>query len=102
MSLCLAKIGWYDGSYTQVAVSVCAELYNFIDSVTYIRERGVIKGDFQGSCMGFSFCDTKYATMEDGDSMLSPYGRTSRMWDSLLVMKSVCVGGRGFAPRPGQ
>ena len=31
-----------------------------------------------------------------------PYGRTSRVWDSLLVMKSGCAGGRGFAPRPGQ
>ena len=31
-----------------------------------------------------------------------PYGRTSRAWDSLLVMKSGCAGGRGFAPRPGQ
>ena len=30
-----------------------------------------------------------------------PYGRTSRVWDSLLVMKSVCAGGRGFAPWPG-
>ena len=31
-----------------------------------------------------------------------PYGRTSRVWDFLLVMKSGCAGGRGFAPRPGQ
>ena len=31
-----------------------------------------------------------------------PYGRTSRVWDSLLVMKSGCAGGRGVAPRPGQ
>ena len=31
-----------------------------------------------------------------------PYGRTSRVWDSLLVMKSGCAGGRGLAPRPGQ
>ena len=31
-----------------------------------------------------------------------PYGRTSRVWDSLLVMKSGCAGGRGFAPRPGK
>ena len=31
-----------------------------------------------------------------------PYGRTSRVWDSLFVMKSGCAGGRGFAPRPGQ
>ena len=31
-----------------------------------------------------------------------PYGRTSRVWDFLLVMKSGCSGGRGFAPRPGQ
>ena len=31
-----------------------------------------------------------------------PYGRTSRVWDSLLVMKSGCAGGRGFAPWPGQ
>ena len=29
------------------------------------------------------------------------YGRTSRVWDSLLVMKSGCAGGCGFAPRPG-
>ena len=26
---------------------------------------------------------------------------TSRVWDSLFVMKSGCAGGRGFAPRPG-
>ena len=31
-----------------------------------------------------------------------PYGRTSRAWDSLLVMKSGCAGGRGFVPRLGQ
>ena len=31
-----------------------------------------------------------------------PYGRTSRAWDSLLVMKSGCAGGRGFAPPPGR
>ena len=31
-----------------------------------------------------------------------PYGRTSRVWDLLLVRKSGCAGGRGFAPRPGQ
>ena len=31
-----------------------------------------------------------------------PYGRTSRAWDFLLVMKSGCAGGRGFAPWPGQ
>ena len=31
-----------------------------------------------------------------------PCGRTSMVWDSLLVMKSVCAGGRGFAPRLGQ
>ena len=30
-----------------------------------------------------------------------PYGRTSRVWDSLLVMKSGCAGGRGFAPGRG-
>ena len=24
------------------------------------------------------------------------------VWDSLLVMKPGCAGGRGFAPRPGQ
>ena len=30
-----------------------------------------------------------------------PYGRTSRVWDSLIVMKYACAGGRGFAPRPG-
>ena len=33
---------------------------------------------------------------------MPPYGRTSRVWDSLLVMKSGCAGGRGFAPRSGQ
>ena len=32
---------------------------------------------------------------------MPPYGRTSRVWDFLLVMKSGCAGGRGFAPRPG-
>ena len=32
----------------------------------------------------------------------TPYGRTSMVWDSLLVRKSGCTGGRGFAPRPGQ
>ena len=31
-----------------------------------------------------------------------PYGRTSRVRDSLLVRQSGCAGGRGFAPRPGQ
>ena len=30
-----------------------------------------------------------------------PYGRTSRVWDSLLVRKSGCAGGRGFAPPAG-
>ena len=30
------------------------------------------------------------------------HGQTSRVWDFLLVMKSGCAGGRGFAPRPGQ
>ena len=31
------------------------------------------------------------------------YGRTNMLWDSLLVMmKSGCAEGRGFAPRPGQ
>ena len=30
------------------------------------------------------------------------YGRTSRVWDSLLVGKSGCAGGRGFVSRPGQ
>ena len=30
------------------------------------------------------------------------YGRTSRVWDSLLAMKSGYAGGPGFAPRPGQ
>ena len=34
--------------------------------------------------------------------VVPPYGRTSRVWDSLFVMKSGCAGGRGFAPRPGQ
>ena len=30
------------------------------------------------------------------------YGRMSKVWDSLLVMKSGCVGGRGFhAPSRG-
>ena len=28
--------------------------------------------------------------------------RSSRVWDSLLVMKSGCAAGRGFVPRPGQ
>ena len=36
------------------------------------------------------------------DMIPPPYGRTSRVRDSLLVMKSGCAGGRGFAPRPGQ
>ena len=36
-----------------------------------------------------------------GDSP-TPYGRTSRVWDSFLVMMSGCAGGRGFTPRPGQ
>ena len=36
------------------------------------------------------------------DIIPPPYGRTSRVWDSLLVWKSGCAGGRGFAPRPGQ
>ena len=31
----------------------------------------------------------------------SPYGRTSRVWDFLLVKKSGCAGGRGFTPRSG-
>ena len=31
-----------------------------------------------------------------------PYGRTSRVWDSLFAMKSGCAGGRGLAPQPGQ
>ena len=31
-----------------------------------------------------------------------PNGRTSRLWDSLLPMKSGCAGGRGFTPLPGQ
>ena len=31
----------------------------------------------------------------------TPDGRISRVLDSLLVMKSGCVGGRGFAPQPG-
>ena len=31
-----------------------------------------------------------------------PGGWTSRVWDSLLVMKSGCAGGCGFAPRPRQ
>ena len=37
-------------------------------------------------------------------SLICPciYVLTNRMWDSLLVMKSGCAGGRGFAPRPGQ
>ena len=30
-----------------------------------------------------------------------PYGRTSRVWYSLLVMKSGCAVGRGFTPRAG-
>ena len=31
----------------------------------------------------------------------TPYGRTSRVWDALLVRKSECAGGRGFAPGRG-
>ena len=31
----------------------------------------------------------------------APYGRTSRVWESLLVRKSGCAGGRGFAPGRG-
>ena len=31
-----------------------------------------------------------------------PYGRTSRVWDSLLAIKSGCAGGRGFTPQPEQ
>ena len=37
-----------------------------------------------------------------GDGGGATNGRTSRVWDFLLVMKSGCAGGRGFAPRPGQ
>ena len=37
-----------------------------------------------------------------GRALPTPYGRTSRVWDSLLAMKSGCAGSRGFAPRPGQ
>ena len=33
---------------------------------------------------------------------MPPHGQTSRAWDFLLVMKSGCAGGRGFAPRPGE
>ena len=40
-------------------------------------------------------------TMYYNYSVPPPYGRTSRVWDSLLVRKSGCAGGRGFAPRPG-
>ena len=36
------------------------------------------------------------------DMFSLPCGRTSRVWESLLVMKSGCAGGRGLAPRPGQ
>ena len=34
--------------------------------------------------------------MESGLRIVWPrYGRTSRVWDSLFVMKSGCAGGRG-------
>ena len=34
-----------------------------------------------------------------GRALPPPFGRTRRVWDSLLVMMSGCAGGRGFAPR---
>ena len=33
---------------------------------------------------------------------MPPYGRPSRVCNSLLVMKSGCAGGLGLAPWPGQ
>ena len=34
--------------------------------------------------------------------IVAAYGRMSRVWDFLFVMKFGCVGGRGFAPPTGE
>ena len=53
------------------------------------------------------FCHRAVGTRKIGLDVLCsylhppPHGRTSRAWDSLLVMKSGCAGGHGFAPGRG-
>ena len=50
----------------------------------------------------FFVCFGDHVHLEGPHWPVHSYGRTSRVWDSLLVMKPGCAVGRGFAPRPGQ
>ena len=71
---------------------------NFISDDTMAGLPSVIHSDENDN----SINNTGHDMFETTMIPTPPYGRTSRAWDFLLVMKSGCAGGRGFAPWPGQ